>query len=316
MNEDPTIPFYGRYIDDVLALVYATSESKAKSLLENRIKFKDCVITWSSSSQYMVFLDMTLYFDSAKVLQHKPFRKPMNHFERIPWISAHPLYVKKGTFVSELSRIATLCSQFDDFADACKQIADIYIARGYPPMLIAAWLKLNYRARWDARLREFSPPRADVLVLKSDYNISWDLFDVHVLEERIKTGWRTAMRTLAMNKLPSDNPLWYYQTRSRYTMINSVRAAGTPGTSLTRQDGWVEEGFVGSYLRLDKLGLLEKRFIVSKKRNRQLMDLCAMWRKSVLVRVDRQVVSAKRKHQTRLDDWLVDRKIDPNVWLQ
>lgn len=43
--DHPDIAFYGRYIDDCLAIVYAESEAGAVDLLQNLIKFDNCVIT-------------------------------------------------------------------------------------------------------------------------------------------------------------------------------------------------------------------------------------------------------------------------------
>ena len=168
----PNVPFYERFINDCIGLVYALDEKDTISFFSNTIKFDNCTIEWSASDSYMTFLDMTLFFDKDKILQWKLFRKPLNHFEQIPWISTHPLYVKKGTFVSELSRIATLSSTYASYADACREVADIYIARGYPPMLVVSWLRHNYLACWDNRLKDNKKVAADVLVLKSEYNIS------------------------------------------------------------------------------------------------------------------------------------------------
>jgi len=60
----PDIPFYGRYIDDCLGLVYAKDELSVKHLLENLILFDNCTIEWSVSDIYM-----TLFFDKDKMLQ-------------------------------------------------------------------------------------------------------------------------------------------------------------------------------------------------------------------------------------------------------
>jgi hypothetical protein len=323
--ESEDVPFYGRYIDDVLALVYATSEEEALWLLESNVHFEGCTLKWVVSDKFMVFLDMMLFFDEDGKLLHKPYRKPMNHFERLPWISAHPLYVKKGTFVGELSRLATLSSRFDDFASACKEHADIYIARGYPPMLIAAWLRDNYRARWDARLREFSPLRADVLVLKSEYNISWDYFNVQKLSEQMKSGWAEALRTLAFGSHVADLGLHpqVIATRPKMSLIPSLKKLPTdPGATASAHGSFVDVGLHGSFLRLDKLGLLDRRFIVSKKRTKQLFDLCAMWRKVVLERRDRQAIAAVDEPATqvprpdRINRQMVFKAVGPlDAWL-
>ena len=68
IHSHPDVPFYGRYIDDCLSLVYAKDELNAKHLLENLIIFDNCIIEWSVSDSYMTFLDMTLFFDKNKTL--------------------------------------------------------------------------------------------------------------------------------------------------------------------------------------------------------------------------------------------------------
>ena len=98
------ISFYRRYINDCLGLVYAKDELSVKCLLEDLIIFNNYTIEWSASDSYMTFLDMMLFFDKDKSLQWQSYRKPLNHFEYIPWISVHPIYMKKGTSLSELSQ--------------------------------------------------------------------------------------------------------------------------------------------------------------------------------------------------------------------
>lgn len=288
MHRFPDIAFYGRYIDDILALVYATTEAEALSLIQDNLDFHNCTIEWSSSDQFMTFLDMTLFIDGF-TLQHMPFRKQMNHFERIPWISNHPEYVKRGTFMSELSRIATLSSRYDDFVRACREVCDIYIARGYPPSLVSQWLKSSHQKRWDARLSESAPVSLDVLVLKSEYNVSWDLFNVHTLAERMKTAWKVGLRTLSFGRterlrggpLPDD----VIATKPKYSLAPKLR----DGTIGDHHDSFHELGLFGPYLRLDKVGLFNKRFLVGKRRTRQLTDLASMWRRVVLEQRDVQV---------------------------
>jgi len=57
---NPKIPFYGRYIDDCLAIVYATSEQEALNIVSS-ITFDGCVIEWNVSYSNQPFLDMCVY---------------------------------------------------------------------------------------------------------------------------------------------------------------------------------------------------------------------------------------------------------------
>ena len=127
----PLVPFYGWYIDDCFAIVYAHSEGEALAIVNN-ICFDDCIIEWNVSDQFQVFLDMTLYVNENRKLQHMPYRKALSHQERIPWISHHPLDVKRGTFIGEMSRLATLSSLHSTYCDAVKGLASLYMLVAIP----------------------------------------------------------------------------------------------------------------------------------------------------------------------------------------
>ena len=59
-------------------------------------------------------------------------------------------------------------------------------------------------------------------------------------------------------------------------------------------------------------GLLDKRFVVAKKKTKQLIDLTALWRRSVLECLDRQVLV-----QSTLDSFVVGRRSkSPDPFLQ
>jgi len=223
----------------------------------------------------MTFLDMTLFFDKDKMLQWRPYRKLLNHFERIPWISAHPVYMKKGTFLSELSRVAMLSSQYDMYVSACREVADIYIARGYPPMLIASWLRENYAAHWDTRLNNNELTKADMLALKSEYNIPWDFFNVQLLAECIKTGWIEALRTLSFGNKPADLHPSIAEIQPKLACSSLIESVDH-GQRLRFANDWTGKGLYSQYLWLDKLGLLDRQVLVAEKRTRQLIDLTAL----------------------------------------
>jgi hypothetical protein len=101
--EHPNIFYYGHYIDNCIAIVYAESNLEAINLLQSLIQFDNCVIEWSPVSSSQPFLDMLLYKNNKGELHYMPYHKAGNHQERTPWISAHPLDIKRGTFLGEMS---------------------------------------------------------------------------------------------------------------------------------------------------------------------------------------------------------------------
>jgi hypothetical protein len=115
--DNPLIPFYGCFIDDIFGIVYASSEVEAVQII-SVVKFNGCVIEWGASDKFLPFLDMTIYRDANNRVQHMPYWKVCSHQERIPWISHHPLDVKRGTYIGKMSRLATLCSLHSHYIDA------------------------------------------------------------------------------------------------------------------------------------------------------------------------------------------------------
>ena len=193
IHKHPLIPFYGRYIDDICAIVYASTREEALAIM-SQVKFDECVIEWNASDQFQVFLDMTLYIDENRRLQYMPYRKARSHQERIPWISHHPLDVKRGTYYGEMSRLATISSTYSIYSDAIRGLAALYIARGYPEDIVLYWTKNNMQEKWEKHLNETPQQHKAVLDLKSEFNTTWNYFSASELGSTILDFWRDWMQ--------------------------------------------------------------------------------------------------------------------------
>jgi hypothetical protein len=269
--EHPSIFFYGRYIDDCLAIVYAESVESAVDLVSSTIKFDNCVIEWSASDSFQHFLDMTLYKDQNNTLQHMPYRKAGNHQERIPWISAHPYDVKRGTFLGEMSRLATLSSVQSHYTDAMRSLVALYINRGYPSAEVHKWLYSNLAKRWDNRLtsRDVSES-ANVLVLKTQYNTAWNYFNSTQLGDTIMNYWRE----------------WL----DRADRGDFTPAFPAPSECDTRVSDWQQSGLEGRW-DLRNTDIFNKRVILSRKRTRNILDLTNTWKKCVFQNLEEEALA-------------------------
>jgi len=69
IHSHPNVPFYGRFINDYIGLVYVLDVKDAMAFFADTIIFDNCTIEWLASDSYMTFLDMTLFFDKDKILQ-------------------------------------------------------------------------------------------------------------------------------------------------------------------------------------------------------------------------------------------------------
>ena len=268
--EHPDVFYYGRYIDDCLAIVYAESEQQAVDLMSGLVKFDNCTITWDASEKFAPFLDMMLYKDVDNTLQHMPYRKHGNHQERIPWISAHPYDVKRGTFLGEMSRLATLSSKLEHYSAAMRGLVALYIHRGYPADEVHKWLYSNLSRRWDNRLADKpAPESADILVLKTQYNLAWNYFNSHQLGDTIFGYWREWLERADTGNFNNEFP--------------------PPEKRDLRTSNWGTRETEGLW-DLRKTNIFNSRVILSRKRTRNLLDLTNLWKKSVMENLEEQAL--------------------------
>jgi hypothetical protein len=260
--DHPQIFYYGRYIDDCLAIVYAENNLEATQLLSEIIRFDNCVIEWSPPSSSQPFLDMLLYKDMHGDLQYMPYRKAGNHQERIPWISAHPLDVKRGTFLGEMSRLAVLSSTRETYVDALTGLISLYIHRGYPTDLVHKWYYSNISVRWEKKLENRPAPTADTLVLKTEYNLAWDYFNAHQLGQTIFDYWGEWLRRHETGDYTLEYPSPAH-IKGASKQVPDIRALSD---------------------------IMNSRVILSRKRTRNFLDLTNLWKKSVLESLERDVL--------------------------
>ena len=324
---DPEIAFYGRFIDDMLGVVETTSRiSKEEAIqkVSSRINFDGCKIEWNASETEAVFLDMTIRLSRSDGRVHyAPYRKDHNHMERIPWISHHPLDVKRGTFIGELSRLANLSSELLTYKRAVQELVNLYHKRGYPAQLIDAWVQKYAADRWKKRHSD-SAKKADaddtsdrVLILKSTYNTAWNYFNATELGASMLGYWREWYERAERGDYDDKFPEWDvplpqdFGSQARYL---------TPITSLGEAPDYQSREIEVPDLR--KILITEHRVLVSKKRGRNMLDLANLWKKQVLQKLDEKVVEehVQREPITLPGelDLTVERNADPrsDAWLR
>ncbi|THG97300.1 hypothetical protein EW145_g7645 [Phellinidium pouzarii] len=284
IHNDPLIPFYGRYIDDCLAIVYAESLEEAILQVSSRVSYDGCEIKWTGSDKYQVFLDMVVYKDADGSLQTMPYRKLQSHQERIPWISHHPIDVKKGTFIGEMSQMAVLSSKFATYQEAVESLVALYIRRGYPSDLVKKWRKLNLLARWEKRLviKDDKAESIPVLVLKSYFNPAWNYFNARELQDNIFGYWREWVERAKRGNFNLEFP--------RPPVSDSSPLFGS-----TAPLKWVsyavdDKGVMSMVPDITKTDILDRRVLVSRKRTKNLFDASNLWKYTVLSRLEEGII--------------------------
>lgn len=191
IHQANSVAFYKRYIDDIFAIVYTDiwdpeylGEKDPKPYMNEVIAFEGCTIEWEPATRSLAFLDLWVYIDSDNSIQWKPYRKPGNHLERIPWNSTHPVDIKRGTYIGELSRLATLSSKLEHYLEAVRSLSDLYVRRGYPLAVIKKWSKSYVHRRWQVKdLPHEAEQSESVIVMKTIFNNLWENFSIHELEK-------------------------------------------------------------------------------------------------------------------------------------
>ena len=289
---DERIPFYGRYIDDCFSIVRAQSCESARQYMADKIQFDGCQILWDASDLRCNFLDATFYWEANGDLAGRPYRKQNNHMERIPWISHHPLDVKRGTFTGEMSRLATLSSTFPVYMESVKALVSLYCKRGYPEDLCIAWVRKYLTERWEQRLRVSHDAAEDegVLVLKSSYNTAWNWFNATELANIILGHWKR-WHEICDAGHPGKGKIDVYEW-----------PAPGPGPLGTGLSDCAPEFFTkyrtprGDDIFVPdvrKIGMTDKRLIVSRKRTRNMFDYTSLWKKEVFAKLDEEILSER-----------------------
>jgi hypothetical protein len=213
---------------------------------------------------------MLLYKDADKTLRYMPYRKNGNHQERIPWISSHPYDVKRGTFLGEMSRLATLSSKLEHYLAAMRGLVALYIRRGYPASEVPKWLYSNLSKRWNTRLAApVVDDSTDILVLKTQYNLAWNYFNAHQLGDEIFNYWREWLRRADSGDFNHEFP--------------------APDKSDIRVANWDTREAVGRW-NLRETNIFNSKVILSRKRTRNFLDLTNLWKKTVLETMEDQAL--------------------------
>ena len=289
---DPDVLFYGRYLDDIFTLVLAETADEAVERV-SYITLGSVKLLWEPPSDTANFLDLSVSIQEDGSIHHTPFVKAMSHRERIPWSSAHPLDVKRGTFSSEISRLATLCSDKKDYFTECADAVSLYVGRGYPPKLVTLWLKKQQEQRWENRLSTkegAEEPTHTLFTLKTSFNNTWKSFNVEELESKIKAQWSEGLTPTVLGKRKHQHGLRPIQKvrlvvprtnvsgQTRISFVRDDDSGAALEPVLARPTGSVL-GLMAQQdvLKWTGLWIDTGKFLVSRRKTTQLWDLTRKW---------------------------------------
>lgn len=200
------VVFYGRYIDDVIAIIKGPRSNVDQFAEELNNMHESLVFDIESSSVGLPFLDafVSLVSDRSSLGQReistRLYQKPLNSYQYIPWSSFHPVDVKLAFVKGELIRYIRLSSSKDDYIKSMGLFYTRLRARGYPPRwLRVAFSQVQYdtfRARSLRVSLQSTEPTSVPLFFVTKYNPVWDQVDASVVLRSVTQDWDPATRAV------------------------------------------------------------------------------------------------------------------------
>lgn len=110
-------------------IVFAISTEEVLAIAQSIVTFTpELPLIWEVNIYFMIFLDLEIFTSSQDKsrLFYKPCRKLLNHFERITFSLANPLWMKKDAFVGKIAEIANLPSTWEIYENLLRDLHGIY----------------------------------------------------------------------------------------------------------------------------------------------------------------------------------------------
>ena len=168
-----------------------------------------------------------------------------------------------------------LCSLHSHYIDTIKSLCSLYLARSYPKNLVLKWTKDNITTCWHNHLMipENKQEHDDVLVLKSEFNTTWNYFNAKELGDTILGYWHGWLAAAESGSFSTRYP----DEREVFSLHETTADLCLP---LESNGEWC------LMLDIRKIGFSNKRVLVSRKHTRNLFDLTSLWKKTVLTTLD------------------------------
>jgi hypothetical protein len=133
------VPFYERYIDDVIGLWIMdddpATDDQNWTAFQEAMLFGKLTCEFSERTTSVNFLDMTLTLDNNRVLT-RLYEKPLNLYLYIPPHSAHPPGILRGMITGYVTRVHRLTSTNTDCEVAIRAFFHRLCARGYKSCIL------------------------------------------------------------------------------------------------------------------------------------------------------------------------------------
>ena len=121
---------YHRYIDDIFAV--CNNKEQAELFVERFNKLNNNILLESVTiDRRGIFLDLEIFLLDNNNIHYTLYQKPMNKYQYIPLLSAHPRHMINNFIRNELKRYRNYCKEDEDYRNMVKLFYSRLLARGY-----------------------------------------------------------------------------------------------------------------------------------------------------------------------------------------
>jgi hypothetical protein len=223
--------FYGRYIDDVLAIVQGSYEDVLQFQAVLNDLHPKLIFDIESSRSSLPFLDCNIMVETSDsgsdygYLRTTVYQKPLNSYQYIPWSSYHPSAVKLAFIKGELLRYIRLSTRKSDYLIIRHRLFLRLYARGYP----IRWLRKAFQCvNWNeskstslidrpSRMLEDSP-----LVYHSAYNPLWEQLSGAALLRYTSLHWSDSSKLKVLGKSKKPPIRCVHRVRNLGDLLNTA----------------------------------------------------------------------------------------------
>ena len=151
---------YYRYLDDIFGIWEHTKEDFEEFIKILNTHHKSITIKYVTSMDKIDFLDVTAFkgpnFNSSGKLDLKVFFKETDTHALLHKTSFHPPHTYRGIVKSQILRFHRICTQKDDFKNACQTLFKALRKRGYT----RTFLRKTFDTFLEVKERDHSPKLA------------------------------------------------------------------------------------------------------------------------------------------------------------
>ena len=179
------------------------------------------VLNWITS-QELPFLNVFVHFHGQSICV-RPHTKRLNHYQFLPWSSAHPRHVKKETIKAELLRTTHSFAKESYFLERREAFRKILSIRGYPKRVVSDWftqVEWKFPDSGPSYKKKVAP--LDALFVLTRYNPAWTSVTFQGIYDEMYAYWRKTVSVSEILSFPIKVMKSLFRTKFMWDFVRKI----------------------------------------------------------------------------------------------